>query len=97
MATDFALSGDSTVVAAGRQVSYSLADEAVVLELGAGVYYSLNPVAARIWELVRTPVTVDEIQRTLLAEYEVDADRCREDVERLLRDFAGQRLVTITP
>ena len=76
MLTEIELSGNSTVVATSRQVSYGLAGEAVVLDLGAGVYYSLNAVAARVWELVRTPVTVDDIHRTLLEEYDVDAGRC---------------------
>lgn len=97
MATEFALSGSSTVVAADRQVSYSLAGEAVVLDLGAGVYYSLNPVAARVWALVQTPVTVEEIRRAVLEEYDVDPGRCWEDIERLLQDLAARRLVTIGP
>lgn len=97
MATEFALSGSSTVVAADRQVSYSLAGEAVVLDLGAGVYYSLNPVAARVWALVQTPVTVEEIRRAVLEEYDVDPGRCGEDIERLLQDLAARRLVTIGP
>jgi hypothetical protein len=90
------LSGDSTIVAAARQVSYTVAGEAVVLDLGAGVYYSLNPVAARVWELVQNPVTVDGINRMLLSEYDVDPETCGYDLLDLIRDLAARQLVTIT-
>ena len=96
MTTDIPVSGGSTVVAASQQVSCVLAGEAIVLDLGAGVYYSLNPVAARVWELVRQPRTVDEILATLLAEYDVDAARCERDVTQLLRDLAARQLLTIS-
>ena len=95
MATEIALSPGSTVVVADRHVSYSLAGEAVVLDLGGGVYYSMNPVAARVWDLVSQPRTVEDILDTLLEEYDVDAERCEMDLMQLLRDLAARELITI--
>jgi hypothetical protein len=43
----------STVVAAKDQVSCDLAGEAVILNLKSGIYYGLNPVAARVWSLIQ--------------------------------------------
>src|SRR2546427_11651852 len=56
------LSERSTVVAGKEQISCNLAEEAVVLGLKAGVYYGLNSVAARIWNLIQEPKTVCEIR-----------------------------------
>jgi hypothetical protein len=95
MPIDLMLSPNSTVVAAGEQTSCRLGDETVVLSLNAGVYYGLNPVAARVWELVRQPRTVDEILGILLEEYDVDVEGCRRDLLALLHEFVGHDLIKV--
>lgn len=95
MAPELALSRDSTIVATSQQVSYRLDGEAVVLDLGGGVYYSLNPVAARVWDLINRPRTVTEILGVLLHEYDVDAERCEQDLLQLLRELAARDLIAI--
>ena len=89
------ISRGSRVVAAGEQTSCRLTDEVVILGLKDGVYYGLNPVAARVWELVRQPRTVSEILAILLDEYDVEAERCEGDLLVLLRELASRGLVTI--
>lgn len=85
--------GRATVVAAKEQVSCNLAEEAVVLNLKAGVYYGLNPVAARIWSLIQNPRTVDEIRDAIVEEYDVEPGRCDRDLQALLRDLAARDLI----
>jgi hypothetical protein len=89
------LSANSTVVAARDQVSCGLADEAVILDLRAGVYYGLNSVGARIWDLIQEPRTVDQIRDAILEEYEVDPDSCERDLRALIGDLAARELVRI--
>ena len=89
------LSGRSTVVAAKEQVSCSLAEEAVVLDLKAGVYYGLNEVGARIWNLIQEPKNVSELRDAILREFDVDANLCEHDLLVLLRDLAGKELITV--
>lgn len=85
----------ATVIATARQVSADLSGEAVVLHLDRGVYYGLNSVGARIWQLVQSPITVDGIVRTLLAEYEVERERCEADVQDLLARLSEAGLVEV--
>lgn len=85
----------STVSAVKDQVSCDLAGEAVVLSLKNGVYYTLNPMGARIWALVQAPVSVASVQETILAEYDVDADRCREELLALLKDLHREGLIEV--
>ncbi len=77
-----------------EQVSADLGGEAAILQMGSGAYYGLNPVAARVWQLLAQPVTVDEIVTRLTAEYAVDEPTARQDVEALLRRMQEERLVT---
>ena len=48
-----------------------------------------------MWELLGEPRSVGQIEKTLLAEYDVPADQCRRDLEQLLRDLAERGLVQI--
>lgn len=85
----------STVAAIKEQTSCSLGDEAVVLSLRAGVYYGLNSVASRVWDLLREPRTVEEILGKLLEEYDIDASSCERDLRALLQELAARELIVI--
>jgi len=92
-----AISGDSVVVVVENQVSVELAGETVILNLGSGMYYGLDPVGARIWELLQEPRKVDEIRDLILAEYEVEPERCERDLITLLEQLTEQGLINAQP
>ena len=71
----------------------TLGDEAVILNFENGIYYGLNPVSARIVELIAEPRTVSAILAILLDEYDVDADRCRQDLVNLLAKLKEHDLI----
>lgn len=62
--------------------------ELVFLGLDAGKYFGLKGTGRRIWELLETPMTTEELLGTLAAEFRIDIERCRKDampfLERLL-------------
>ena len=87
--------GSSIVVATKDQASADLAGEAVILNLESGVYYGLDAVGARIWNLIQEPRTVNEIRDALLEEYEVEPDRCERDIVALLEQLADAGLIEI--
>jgi Coenzyme PQQ synthesis protein D (PqqD) len=87
---------NAKIVAIQDQVSTKLENEAVILNIKDGVYYGLNPVGARIWDLLQEPVTVGEIRDILVDEYEVDPLRCKEDLLNLLQDLSDRGLIGLT-
>jgi hypothetical protein len=93
---DGAISLDTVVVASKEQASCRLEDEVAIVQLKAGVYYGLDPVGARIWELLATPRSVRAVRDALLQEYEVDAARCEADLVALLRTMAEAGLVEVS-
>lgn len=95
--TEPELSPSAVVVAARDQVSADLEGEAVILNLADGVYYGLDGVGARIWELLREPRTAADLRDVITAEYDVDADAAWRDLSTLLAELAARRLVQITP
>jgi hypothetical protein len=89
------VSVDSTVVASEGQVSSDFGEEVAILDFKAGVYYGLDDVGARVWQLVQEPNEVREIRNALVEEYEVEPDRCERDLIALLRKLVGEELIEI--
>jgi hypothetical protein len=89
------LSLHSIVVAISEQVSCPLGEESAVLNLKNSVYYGMNPVGARVWNLVQQPKSVSQLRDTLLEEYEVEAARCERDLLDLLEQMRQEGLIEI--
>ncbi len=87
----------ATITAITEHVSCVLGQETVILQLQNGQYYGLNEVGSRVWELIQQPRTTEEIETSLLEEFDVAQDRCREDLASLLQDMAAAGLVQISP
>ncbi len=87
--------GQTTVVAVKDQVSCDLAGEAAILNLKTGVYYGLDAVGSRVWELIQEPKTVAAVRDALLEEYEVEPARCESDLKQLLAQLAEKELLEV--
>lgn len=85
----------SVVVAASEQISCPLGDESAILNLKNSVYYGLDPVGARVWNLLREPKSVRELRDTLLDEYDVGAERCEQDLLELLEKMRVEGLIEV--
>ena len=55
-------------------------DEAVLLHIGTGAYFSLNEVGTYIWESFRKGHTVSEIIDFICEEYDIDRSQAKADV-----------------
>jgi len=70
-------------------------DETVILDLGSGTYYGLDPVGARIWQLMSEGKTLQEICDTMLDEYDVTREALERDVVELAEKLLEQKLISI--
>jgi hypothetical protein len=91
------LSLATVVRATSNQVSSRVGDEIVVLDLDSCLYYSLDPVGARIFELIERPTRLDAVLDTVVAEFEVDAQTARTDLLALVHALVAQKLVEAHP
>ena len=80
-------------IRSSKTISGRLHDEMVMMDLEQGKYFSLNPVATRIWDLLEESLTVEELCGRLKEEYDVDAGRCLEEVSEHLREMVRLGLV----
>ena len=89
------ISEETTVVASADQVSSEVGGEMVALNLKSGLYYSLNRVGTRIWQLVQEPRRVGDVRDAIVEQFNVDVERCHRDVLRLIQELADKGLVKV--
>lgn len=61
-------------------ISRSVGDEVVLLDLQTGLYFGVDPVGRRIWELAADGRSLGEIVDALLAEFDVERPAAEADV-----------------
>ncbi|MBZ2166320.1 PqqD family peptide modification chaperone [Methanobacterium spitsbergense] len=89
------ISIDSTLVVADDVVSCDLDGEAAILNMNDGVYYGLDPIGAKIWNLIQKPRVVNDIVEIIWDEYDVDKNQCKCDIFELIKELLDNGLVKI--
>jgi len=70
-----------------------LGDEAVILNLASGVYFGLDSVGTRMWQLLSEHGSTDKVVEAMLAEFEVEEGKLRNDLDDLIRQLSEKGLV----
>jgi hypothetical protein len=71
-----------------------LSGETVLLNLVSGVYYGLDSVGTRVWQLLVEGRTIAGVCETMLQEYDVAPDVLQDDVVRLVGELRERGIVT---
>ncbi|MFH1115529.1 MAG: PqqD family peptide modification chaperone [Pseudomonadota bacterium] len=89
------ISLDTVVVVARNQVSTEVGEDVAILNIDSGVYYGLNQVGARIWNLIIEPKTIRQVQEDVCSEYDVQPDKCFEDLRGFFARLTDAELVEV--
>ena len=73
-------------------IARDVGQEIVLLDLASGTYFGLDPVGARIWQLMRSGKTLDEVCDAMMEEYEVPRETLERDVQALARQLIEKQL-----
>lgn len=67
--------------------------EAVLLSLDEGCYYGLDEVGTRIWQMLDDEIAPEQMVATIVAEYDVEPEQARSDLDTLIADLEKSGLV----
>ena len=81
------------VLIPAQVMARQVGDETVILDLASGTYFGLDPVGARIWQLMAEGKSLSDICDTMLEEYDVTRDALEHDVIELARGLDAQGLI----
>lgn len=71
-------------------------DTIVLLDINGGMYYTLNEVGGRIWDLLGDGLATPAIVERLVEEYDVPLERLDTDVRALIDRLRAAKLVEPT-
>jgi hypothetical protein len=73
----------------------TVGEEAILINLTTGSYYSLNDTGTMFWELLDGQRTIAECAQLIAAEYEVEAEVVEADLLELAADFKQEGLIVL--
>jgi hypothetical protein len=89
------VTSESILVQDNEPAGANLEGGHVLLSVRAGAYFSLNPMASEIWQMLAEPCPVGEIIASLSDGYDVDAQTIVRDVTPFLQTLVNHRLVRV--
>lgn len=89
------LNRNSVVCRSKGQVSSLFDDEVVALGIETGRYYQMDQVGRTIWEFLESPVSISRICERLVVKYDVELERCQEEVGCFLNSLHVAGLIEL--
>lgn len=84
---------DHLVNQAEGNIVSDMGGEKVMLSIQNGKYYNLGEVGGAIWELMKEPITIQDLIIELKTHYDVEASECEKQVRSFLDQLLGEKLI----
>jgi hypothetical protein len=84
---------DRTVHHSPDVLFQEVGDETVLLDLASENYFGLNPVCARIWQLIGDGATLQSVFDALVTEFDAEPERIRGDLLALVEELGRAGLI----
>ena len=72
-----------------------VADEAILIDINTGTYFSLNEVGTEFWQMLDGEQTIEQHAQTIANKYEVETDIVVADLLELANEMARDDLLII--
>ena len=73
--------------------SQRIGDDAVLIDLRTNEIYEMNRTGARMWQLLGDGLDVDDIERQVEAEFEIEAEELHRQMSSFLATLLDAKLV----
>ena len=73
----------------------AVGDEAVLINLNTGSYYTLNEIGALFWDMLNGQRSISDCAQLVVQEYEVDLAVVEADLLELAVDFQREGLIVV--
>ena len=82
------------VVIPAQVMARQVGEETIILDLASGMYFGLDAVGARIWQLMGEGKTLADVCAAMRAEYEVSPEDIARDVISLAESLCSRQLIS---
>jgi hypothetical protein len=74
-------------------IHQTIDDEVVIVNLGSGIYYSLDKIGAVIWNYVEKNESIGEMINNIYSNYDCTIQELRDTVSELLSSLVDEKLI----
>ncbi|MGI8838450.1 MAG: PqqD family protein [Pyrinomonadaceae bacterium] len=85
----------STITISPDVMVRQVGEESVLLDLKTERYLGLDDVSSRMWQVLTNGASIDSAYQTLLAEFDVNPERLRNDLDEFVQELLKLELVQI--
>ena len=85
-----------TVKVLPEVLSREVSGETVLLDLNSEIYFGLDDIGTRIWQLIQEHGDLDKVYDIMLEEYAVNAEQLVKDLYELTEKLAEAGLIEIS-
>ena len=89
------MSPNSVLDVPDNVIAREVGGETVILNVESGNYFGLDPIGARIWDLLAQGLTLAAIGDVILGEYEATRETIEQDLLQLATDLVREKLVQV--
>lgn len=89
------ISLNHAIVQGKGNIASDMGGEKVMLSIDNGKYYNLGETGGRIWDLIETPTSIQQVITTLMSEYDIQQVQCEEQVLFFLQRLLHEGLIQI--
>lgn len=84
----------NTILKRSENVTFqTVADEAILIRLDTGTYFSLNKIGTEFWDMLDGQQTIGEHAAVIAEKYDVDAAMVTDDLLELAMQMQAEQLV----
>ena len=85
-----------TVIARNPDIIHSVMDdEIVMMGVEQGSFFGIDRIGSHIWNLLETPMKVEDLLAKLVLEYEVEYGQCKEDTLLFLNEMLKNKVILL--
>ena len=83
------------VVQSEGNIVSDMGGEKVMLNIENGKYYNLGKIGGEIWGIIDKPILVSELINDIMTKYDVNREKCEEEVISFLESMYEEKLVKV--
>lgn len=72
-----------------------VANEAILIDINSGIYFSLNEIGTEFWEMLDGSQTIEKQAAAIAAKYEVETGMVVNDLLELANEMAKENLIIV--
>jgi len=89
------ISVSSTITRNKEIITADMDGETVMMNIVTGKYYNLGNLGSVIWTMIENPIKVETVINNLLEKYNVEQQKCEDEVLAFLNKTYKEGLITI--